>query len=99
MGSAGKPTPFLRVNLNLFVGYPASASGRMLFFYCRAISWIGDNDGRNTEASSLQAEGHSICAPSLSSHTDLARSLLSQRGMCRERCCDQPVSIGDACPR
>lgn len=31
MVSAGKPTPFLRVNLNLFVGYPALASGRMLF--------------------------------------------------------------------
>src|SRR6266850_5490769 len=97
MGSAGKPYPLLRVTL--FVGYPALALGRMLFFYCRAISWIGDNDGRNTEALFLQAEGHSICAPSLSSHTDLARSLLSQWGMCRERNCNQSVSIGDAYPR
>ena len=53
----------------------------------------------STEASSLQAEGHSICAPSLSSHADLARSLLSQRGMCGERRRDQSVSIGDACSR
>ena len=97
MRSAGKPCPLLRVSL--YVGYPAPVPGRMLFFYCRAIPGIGDKDGCNTEASSLQAEKRLICAPPLSSHTDLAGSLLSQREMYRERRRDQSVSIGNACPR
>jgi hypothetical protein len=47
-GVRRKTLPLLRVNL--FVGYPALVLGRMLFFFRRAISWIGDNDGSSIDA-------------------------------------------------
>ena len=37
----GQSDPLLRATL--FVGYPAQAPARMLIFYCRVISRIGDN--------------------------------------------------------
>ena len=39
----GLPATFPLLRVNLFVGYSALAPGRMLLFYRRAISWIGDN--------------------------------------------------------